>query len=77
MSTTQRFGDVEVSQGDDFVATVEIQRGPNNFFDQQLIADLAAGMEWLDESDACRAVVLCSQGKNFCAGVPLYVQAIF
>ena len=71
MSTAQRFGDVEVSQGDDFVATVEIQRGPNNFFDQQLIADLAEGMEWLDESEACRAVVLCSQGKNFCAGANL------
>ncbi len=68
MSATQRFGDVEVSQGDDFVATVEIQRGPNNFFDQQLIADIAEGMEWLDESEACRAVVLCSQGKHFCAG---------
>ena len=71
MSTTQRFGDVEVSQGDDFVATVEIQRGPNNFFDQQLIADLAEGMEWLDASDECRAAVLCSEGKNFCAGASL------
>jgi len=68
MSTTQRFGDVEVSQDDGFVATVEIQRGPNNFFDQQLVADLAEGMEWLDESEACRAVVLCSEGKHFCAG---------
>ncbi len=71
ISNTQRFGDMEVSQGDDFVATVEIQRGPNNFFDQQLIADIAEGMEWLDESEACRAVVLCSQGKNFCAGANL------
>ena len=68
MSLTQRFGDVEIVQGDDFVATVEIQRGPHNFFDQQLIADIAEGMEWLDKSRACRAVVLCSQGKNFCAG---------
>ena len=76
MSTAQRFGDVEVSQGDDFVATVEIQRGPNNFFDQQLIADLAEGMEWLDESEACRAAVLCSQGKNFCAGAKLDVKNV-
>jgi enoyl-CoA hydratase/carnithine racemase len=71
MSSTQHFGDVEVRQGDDFVTMVEIQRGPNNFFDQQLIADLAEGMEWLDESAACRAAVLCSQGKNFCAGANL------
>ena len=58
MSLTQRFGDVEIVQGDDFVATVEIQRGPHNFFDQQLIADIAEGMEWLDKSRGCRAVVL-------------------
>ncbi len=76
MSTAQRFGDVEVSQGDDFVATVEIQRGPNNFFDQQLIADLAEGMEWLDESEACRAALLCSQGQNFCAGANLGVKNV-
>ena len=76
MNSSQRFGDVEVSQGDDFVATVEIQRGPDNFFDQQLIADLAAGMEWLDGSESCRAVVLCSQGKNFCAGANLDTKRI-
>ena len=76
MSTSQRFGDVEVSQNDDLVATVEIQRGPNNFFDQQMIADLAEGMEWLDESEACRAAVLCSEGKNFCAGANLNTKRI-
>ena len=68
VSNIKRFGDMEVNQGDDFVATVEIRRGPNNFFDQQLIADLAEAMEWLDKSEACRAAVFCSQGKNFCAG---------
>ena len=76
MSSTQHFGDVEVRLGDDFVAMVEIQRGPNNFFDQQLIADLAEGMEWLDESEACRAAILCSQGKNFCAGANLGVKNV-
>lgn len=76
MSTSQRFGDVEVRQGDDLVATIEIQRGPNNFFDQQLIADLAEGTEWLDGSEACRAAVLCSQGKNFCAGANLNTKRI-
>ena len=71
MTNVRRFGDVEVLVGEDFVATVEIQRGPNNFFDQQLIADLAEGMEWIDTSE-CRASVLCSQGKNFCAGANLH-----
>ena len=72
MSDVRRFGDVEVTEGDDFVAIVEIQRGPNNFFDQQMIADLADAMEWLDTSSATRASVLCSQGKNFCAGANLH-----
>jgi 2-(1,2-epoxy-1,2-dihydrophenyl)acetyl-CoA isomerase len=72
MSNVRRFGDVEVTEGDDFVAIVEIQRGPNNFFDQQMIADLADAMESLDTSNGCRASVLCSQGKNFCAGANLH-----
>ena len=45
MSDMLRFGDVAVTLSSDFVATVEIQRGPDNFFDQQLIAHLADAME--------------------------------
>lgn len=50
------------------VATVEIERPPHNFFDFQLIEQMADAFEQLDDDDACRAIVLASQGKSFCAG---------
>lgn len=50
------------------VATVEIQRAPNNFFDTQLINDLADLFGEFDQGDDVRAIVLCSEGKHFCAG---------
>lgn len=52
----------------DFVATIEIQRPPHNFFDYVLIQQIADALEALDENDECRSVVLASQGKSFCAG---------
>ena len=51
-----------------FIATVEIQRPPNNFFDFDLIREIADIYERLDDNSDCRAIVLCSQGKHFCAG---------
>lgn len=62
------FGDIKIDLDSDFVATAEVQRGPHNFFDQQMIADLASGFEALDNDTGCRAIVLCAEGKNFCAG---------
>ncbi|MCP3986293.1 MAG: enoyl-CoA hydratase/isomerase family protein [bacterium] len=50
------------------VARVEIQRGPANFFDMSLIRELADSFYELAEGDRCRAIVLCSEGKHFCAG---------
>src|SRR5436190_11547932 len=52
----------------DYVATVEIRRPPHNFFDLALIRALAEAFEALDADPACRAIVLASQGKSFCAG---------
>lgn len=52
----------------DFVAVVEINRPPNNFFDQILIEKLADAYEALGRDDQCRSIVLCSNGKHFCAG---------
>src|SRR3954466_5164674 len=52
----------------DHVATVEIRRPPHNFFDLALIRALADAFETLDADPACRAIVLASQGKSFCAG---------
>ena len=63
-----RFGDVEVRLESDHVATVEIQRPPSNFFDTVLIDSLADAYEGLDATSSCRAIVLCSEGKHFCAG---------
>lgn len=64
-------GEVSVEVGDRYVATVEIHRPPNNFFDLAMIRDIAAAFEALDGDPACRAIVLCSEGKNFCAGAQL------
>ena len=65
---SQAFGDVSAELADDFVAIVELRRPPNNHFDVALIRSLADAFETLDRDPACRAIVLCSQGKHFCAG---------
>jgi enoyl-CoA hydratase/carnithine racemase len=62
------FGDVTVEIGDDFVADVQIHRPPNNYFDVALIRSLADAYQALDADDGCRAIVLSSEGKHFCAG---------
>lgn len=61
------YGDVSVSLSE-YVALVEIHRPPNNFFDHQLVEDLASAFEALDQDPECRALVLASEGKCFCAG---------
>lgn len=71
------------------VAIVEMHRPPNNFFDTTLIADIADAYQRLDDDLGCRAIVLCAEGKHFCAGADfsgpaadgpsagdLYVQAV-
>jgi 2-(1,2-epoxy-1,2-dihydrophenyl)acetyl-CoA isomerase len=50
------------------VATVEIRRPPNNYFDVGLLRRIADRFEELDEDGRCRVIVLCSEGKHFCAG---------
>jgi enoyl-CoA hydratase/carnithine racemase len=50
------------------VALIEIRRPPHNYFDVALIRELASAFEKLDEDADCRALVLASQGKAFCAG---------
>ena len=52
----------------DHVASVEIHRPPNNFFDFDLIREIADTYAILDDDENCRAIVLCSEGKHFCAG---------
>jgi 2-(1,2-epoxy-1,2-dihydrophenyl)acetyl-CoA isomerase len=63
--------DVTVTRGEDFVATVELHRPPDNYFDRALIRALADAYQALDADPGCRAIVLCSEGKHFCAGANL------
>lgn len=70
------YGDVNVSLGDDFVASVELQRAPDNYFDRQLVSDIADALEALDRDAACRVVLLCSAGKHFCAGAKLGARTL-
>ncbi|MGH3562362.1 MAG: enoyl-CoA hydratase/isomerase family protein [Mycobacterium sp.] len=69
------------------LAAVEIHRPPNNFFDTALIQGIADAYDQLDDDPECRVIVLCAEGKHFCAGADfsrqgissagdLYVQAI-
>jgi enoyl-CoA hydratase/carnithine racemase len=79
-------GEVSVELRDDRVAIVEFSRPPHNFFDAQLVGAIADAYERLDADPACRAIVLCSAGRNFCAGADfsaenpagedLYTQAV-
>jgi len=53
------------------VAVVEMHRPPNNFFDETLLCELAGVVLALDDEPDVRSVVLCSEGKHFCAGAQL------
>jgi enoyl-CoA hydratase/carnithine racemase len=59
----------------DRIATVEIRRPPNNYFDVVLIAAIADAYETLDDDPDCRVIVLAAEGKAFCAGADLSGQS--
>lgn len=44
----------------------------HNAFDEQLIAEITAGLRELEADESVRAVVLSSTGKSFCAGADLH-----
>ena len=56
---------------EDHVAVVEFSKPPQNFFDAALISEIADAFEALDETSDCRAIVLASPGRIFCAGANL------
>src|SRR5262245_57535217 len=68
MTEPRSFGDVSLTVDADFVATVEIHRPPDNYFDVALIRSLAEAYDEVDGRDDARAIVLASEGKHFCAG---------
>ena len=49
-------------------ATIEVRRGPNNFIDTDMVAEIADALAVYDQMPAVRAIVLCAEGKHFCAG---------
>ena len=67
-ASTDRAVTVDVA---DHVATIEIHRPPHNWFDIGVMTELADAVLGVDDVPECRAVVLCSEGKNFCAGADL------
>lgn len=60
--------EVSIHAAGEHVSLVEFSRPPHNFFDGDLIGAIADAYEKLERDGACRAIVLCSEGKNFCAG---------
>lgn len=59
---------VGVAQIAEHVASVRLLRPPHNYFSTEMISEIADALEELDNDDSCRVVVLCAEGKNFCAG---------
>ncbi|MEI7546497.1 MAG: enoyl-CoA hydratase/isomerase family protein [Actinomycetota bacterium] len=58
------------------VAVVEICEPPHNHLSLALMVDLVGEMAALS-SDGCRCVMLCSAGRNFCAGANLQTFGLF
>jgi len=71
---TDRIGDIHITR-DGHVATVTINRPPNNSVSVDLMRDLADALEGLDKEPEMRAVVLATEGKVFCAGADLSNRA--
>jgi 2-(1,2-epoxy-1,2-dihydrophenyl)acetyl-CoA isomerase len=67
--------EVTVDQHGDHVALVCMHRPPNNYFDTSLIEEVAEAYEALDRSGWCRAIVLASEGRHFCAGLDFAANA--
>jgi len=69
MSTSDAaFGDVTVGLDAHHVAEVEMHRPPANYFDADLLSGVVDAVGWAAEAGG-RAVVLCSEGRHFCAGL--------
>jgi 2-(1,2-epoxy-1,2-dihydrophenyl)acetyl-CoA isomerase len=67
--------DVTVDQVGAHVGIVRLHRPPNNYFDTALIVGVAEAYEELDRSGWCRAIVLGSEGRHFCAGLDFSANA--
>lgn len=69
MSTLQTSaGDHLHASLDAHVGIVEMRRPPHNFFDIPLMRGVAEAFEAFEADPECRVILLCAQGKSFCAG---------
>jgi enoyl-CoA hydratase/carnithine racemase len=50
------------------VAVIEIHRPPHNYIERPITTRIAELLAELDQDDRCRAILLVTEGKNFCAG---------
>ncbi len=50
------------------IGIIEVRRGPNNFVDTDMVGEIADVLEEWDRSVEPRVIVLCAEGKHFCAG---------
>jgi len=50
------------------VGIVELRKPPHNFFDIDLISGIADAWEAFEQDKSIRVIMLCAQGKSFCAG---------
>jgi len=55
----------------DHVGIVELRRPPHNFFNNEMIHQIANAYEAFDRDSNVRAIVLCADGNAFCAGADL------
>src|SRR5262245_8371090 len=60
-------GDVSLDQ-QGHVGVVEMHRPPHNYFDTALLGNLHDAFRRCDDDVDCRAIVLCAEGRSFCAG---------
>ena len=72
MARVEPSDEVSILSASEHVMLVEFGRPPNNFFDATLIRQIADAYEELERGGICRAIVLCSEGKNFCAGADFH-----
>src|SRR3546814_2248719 len=72
--TTITASDIQLDrQG--YVAILTLCRPPHNFLAPDLLARIAQVLETLDQDNSCRAVVLASGVKSFCAGADFASRA--
>ncbi len=59
-----------IDTGDDFVATITLNRPEQlNTFTTQIAVELEQALWELDEQESCRIIILKGAGKAFCAGI--------